>query len=605
MTYSSVSKQDTYIPFPEDISAPVGALSSSSASVEPSAAPKSFSEKYTWPYIKEQLKHNGKSGITVALVNLPLSISLAVAASSTPVSGVVTAFWSGLMMSFFGGSEYNVVGPTGALSGILAHCVLTYGLDSLPYLCILCGLMSFVVYIFKWERYISLVPASVTEGFTLGVAFIIALNQLNFAFGLGKLPRHDSLPENVIETLTHLGEANGAAALTFFLSFTVLLTLIKLMPKVPWVIVISALGILFGWMCTEGVLSINMPTLFTRYGELDLAIISFTPWHSNFLSFNFVGDCLPIVFVAVLETLISAKIADNMTKTKFDRRREVLGISICNVVCGAFGGIPATAALARTALNIKSGATSRLSGFVNTVTVMLLSLVFLRWFKYLPLPVVAAQVCVVAVRMVDPEAIIRLWQYDRPVFWETIVVALICILKDPTVGIVCGMMVSLLLFAESLSAGHREVVIRDEAGNAIGEKGVSVPDDFLPNQPADGQTVYYRIGGQLTHANAEKHAHAIESFAYATTIVISLRYVFHADLEGVLTLGEVVQKLQNQGKRVYLSTINPQVSTYLVNFPWYMEKVRAGEVITENESPIHRRNVVNGVNASPRMGLVN
>ena len=119
------------------------------------------------------LKNNWKSGITVSLVSIPLSISLAVAANATPLMGIITAIWAGLLASILGGSNFNVVGPTGALSGILAIFAISHGADALPGLAIVTGLIIIIFFVFHLEKYIILIPSSVIHGFTLGVAFII------------------------------------------------------------------------------------------------------------------------------------------------------------------------------------------------------------------------------------------------------------------------------------------------------------------------------------------------------------------------------------------------------------------------------------------------
>ena len=130
---------------------------------------------------KARLAANWQSGITVSLVSIPLSVSLAVASQATPVMGIITAIWAGLMAAIFGGSNYNIVGPTGALSGLLAAYALTQGVSMLPMLAIVAGLFVLIAYAARLERFLVFVPASAIQGFTLGVAFIIGLNQLNFA----------------------------------------------------------------------------------------------------------------------------------------------------------------------------------------------------------------------------------------------------------------------------------------------------------------------------------------------------------------------------------------------------------------------------------------
>src|SRR5438552_3649157 len=128
-----------------------------------------------------RIKSNWQPGITVALVSIPLSLSLAIASQAAPIAGIITAIWAGLAASFFGSSNYNIVGPTGALSGFLAAYAMSHGACNLPMLALVSGIFILVAFIFKLERYIKLIPSSTIHGFTLGVAGIIALNQLHFA----------------------------------------------------------------------------------------------------------------------------------------------------------------------------------------------------------------------------------------------------------------------------------------------------------------------------------------------------------------------------------------------------------------------------------------
>jgi MFS superfamily sulfate permease-like transporter len=219
--------------------------------------------------IWSQCQSNWKSGLAVALVNLPLSISLAVAGSGYPSTGVLTAIWAGFLASLFGGSDYNITGPTGALSGILSHYVSSYGVDILPFLALTAGLVTLLVFVLEWEKYVILVPSAVTEGFTLGVALIIALNQLNFVLGLPSSKNKGSLIQNVVENLRDIKEANGTSVIVFALTLTTMLILIKRWPRVPWVIFVSIFGILLGYgMAHDYIRNLNLPSLEKRFGEL-------------------------------------------------------------------------------------------------------------------------------------------------------------------------------------------------------------------------------------------------------------------------------------------------------------------------------------------------
>jgi SulP family sulfate permease len=565
--------------------------------------------KEGWLLTLRRIKADWRAAGTVGLVNLPLSISLAVAADSGPVAGVSTAIWAGLFTSLFGGCVYNIVGPTGALSGILATNVSLYGVDSLPYLAILTGIICLIVFLLKWERYVLLVPSSVMEGFTVGVAFIIALNQINFALGLGEIPRHESFIHNIIESLRYSTETDPWSLGLFLLSVTSLYSLMMTYRKIPWVIVLCTLGIILGYSCSHNYIPFRLQTLQTRYGDLEFELVSWPEFKLSYITIDFFSSALSIAFVALLETLISAKIADTMTKTTFNQRKEVFGLGLANIVTGVVGGIPATAALARTALNINTGATSRMAGILQSVFVLLLSFFLLTYFKYLPLPIVAAVIVIVAIRMVDHHHIVRFWKMDKTVFFLTFFVAAICVVVEPTSGIVVGMVLALLMFSDMTSRIHSELVMTDDDGSKkfvsdkeiqVGEvekskrerkkkhlqelKGVEGEDQeaqpIVPRSEVHKgkNAAVYRISGQLTYINGFAHKKRLLMFRSCDCIVISLRYLYYIDIDGLDALHEVIEQLEKEGKLVLLSGVNLGVSALISKADWFLQMVSDGKV---------------------------
>ena len=201
-----------------------------------------------------RMGQNWKSGLTVALASIPLSISLAVAANATPLMGIITAVWAGIIASMFGGSNYNIVGPTGALSGILASYVLLHGIETLPILAIVSGVIILLVYVFHLAKYIIYVPASVVHGFTLGVAFLIAFNQFNFATGLSGLEVHESFIMNLWESLKHITSIDPATLVVFFLGLIFLFVWGRYVQRFPGPIVLAPVGILLGYFSQKGLL---------------------------------------------------------------------------------------------------------------------------------------------------------------------------------------------------------------------------------------------------------------------------------------------------------------------------------------------------------------
>lgn len=525
------------------------------------------------------LKQNWKSGITVSLVSLPLSVSLAVAANATPLMGVITAFWAGLIAAIFGGSHYNIVGPTGALSGILATYAILYGVGVLPLLAILSGLIILLFYIFRLDKYIIFIPSSVIHGFTLGVAFIIGLNQLNFALGLSGLAQHSHFFENVLESLHHLGSTNGIALSIFAIALGVLLLFSRYLKKIPGAIVVAVFGIILGIATNKGLVPFEIQTLATKFGDLKGSLVQLPVFSLSVVNFSLVKAGFAIALVAILETLISAKIADGMTNTRFHQRKEVLGLGLANIFSGIFGGIPATAALARTALNIKSGASHRSSGIINALLVGIIAIFFLSTFKFLPLPIVAAILVFVAIRMVETGHFVHLYKHDKIAFFVSLFVAFVTIIEDPIVGILIGSTASLLFFVNQLSKAQAEITVNKNKkviSRVIGSKIEKL-------ERIKGDILVYRIAGQLTYVNSQSHIEMVRQLKHAKTVILSLRNLFYIDVDGLDSLGEIVEELQGRGKQVFISGVGEFISVQLQRTSWF-KQLKKSENVFESTS---------------------
>lgn len=512
----------------------------------------------SWSDAKSRLAANWQSGVTVSLVSIPLSVSLAVASQATPVMGIITAIWAGLMAAIFGGSHYNIVGPTGALSGLLAAYALTHGMQMLPMLAIVTGVFVLIAYVARLERFLVFVPASAIQGFTLGVAFIIGLNQLNFALGLSGLPSHATFIQNVLESLRHIGSASLVTVLVFLGFLAALFAFVKWLPKVPGAIVLAPIGILLGYASQTGMLPLGLQTLGARYPDMSAKIFALPTFSFDT---SLIPAALGVALIAILETMISAKIADGMTKTKYNKRKEMLGLGIANVVSGLAGGIPATAALARTSLNIKTKATHSTSAAISSLAIALISLILLTYFVYIPLAVIAAILVFVAARMVEGDVFKRFYRYDRRSLIIALLVASITVYEDPIVGLLLGTVVSLLLFMERLSRGQFDLVVNDKD---VGMVKKIVSEEVVPILSGPSDTLVYSMKGQLAYINAESHITRFQQgLGGYERVLLRLRELSFIDLDGVDAFNEIVEHIQGQGKVVMVSGANPMVHALL------------------------------------------
>lgn len=504
-----------------------------------------------------RLRANWQSGITVALVSIPLSVSLAVASQATPTMGIITAIWAGLLAAIFGGSHFNIVGPTGALSGILATYAIVHGAGALPILALMTGVCILIAYALKLEKFLIFIPGSAIHGLTLGVAFIIAFNQMNFALGLTALEKHEHFVDNLIESFTHINQTDITTFVLFIIFLVAMFLLLRFFPRIPGAIILAPVGILLGYLAQHGNLHFATQTLGSRFPEMSAKLFAMP---ELFFDASLIPTAIAVAVVAILETMLSAKIADGMTKTKHHKRKEMFGLGIANIASGIMGGIPATAALARTSLNIKSGGNHRTSGIVSSVGIALISLLLLSTFTYIPLAVIAAILVFVAIRMVEREHFVRFWAYDKKGFLIAMIVAFVTVYEDPIIGILLGVALALLVFVEKLSHGQFELIIND-ANHKIIDK---ITAEHLDGLTTQGETLVYSIKGQLAYINAASHIARFEQkLNGATNIILRLRELSFIDIDGIDAFDEIVALITSQGKNVYVTGANPLIAELL------------------------------------------
>lgn len=384
------------------------------------------------------------------------SISLGIASGSTPTRGLATAIFGGLSSGFFASSNYNIIGPAGALSGMLMAYSVKWKTDEvLPWMCLISAAFVAAILLLRLQRFVALVPAPVFEGFTFAVAIIIGLGQLNFALGVTPAQKHESFIWNVYESLSALatpGQLKMPSLVVFIVTTPLLLFLMRKYAKVPWTVIIPFLSIFLGWLggvphadevsSDSSLLPLDLLTLKSKYGDLPFHLYQpLKPLHSivpNGNVFLLLLDSAGIAFVAVLETLISARIAASRTGLGFDEAAEVRGLAIAHGVCGITGAIPPTGVFVRTALNTSLGATHRFAQVLQATIVAIISLVALPVFLFLPQATIAAILSVAAARMAPVEYLAQLYREGGTSFWLCIGTAAACVVLDPVYGLLLG-----------------------------------------------------------------------------------------------------------------------------------------------------------------------
>lgn len=535
--------------------------------------------------LKNQLKLNWKSGLTVAFISIPLSLALAIASGATPVQGIITALWAGLIGAFLGGSPFNIIGPTGALSGILISFAITNGSFALPVIAILAGIIIFIFYIFKFDKYIIFIPRSVVQGFTLGVAFIIAFGQLDSILGVTGVVKTENIIENIVATLSHFSEIRWSVFAIFILSVLFIFIWDKLIKKLPGSIIIAFIGIIAAIILNKTNSTYSLTVLSDKFP--DIKPVFFENFYNKFdlsvfMTKKIWATAFAVAVIGILETLLSGQIAKQMTKVPFNRSKEVLGLSIANLGSGLMGGIPATAALARTALNIKSGATSRVSGILSALFLAIIVLFLLTFFKMLPMVIIGAILFVVAIRMSEVKHFIKLIYNEKAAFAITTTVAVITVVEDPITALLVGSFISLLIFVNHVSYGTTEVTLWKDGKL---EETLLSPA-IAKKETLTAELVVYKITGTLTYINMPAHIETVNKIVNNKYIVISLRNAFYADSDGVEYLGELVEILKASNETVYLAGVNDMILKAIENEPFYKQKLTENKIFERTSDAI-------------------
>lgn len=428
------------------------------------------------------------------------------------------------------------------------------------------------------------IPESVAEGFTLAVALIIGLNQLNSITKV-TTTKHAEFYMNVYESIRVFPNADLYSVGFFFINLVPLYYLLTRFGKIPWAIVFTVIGCAFGYLSDAQMLGpIHLSILSSKYPELKRQVfhsINFSNDTANIASFS---TALGVAIIAILESLISARIADGMTGMRHSQRREVLGISIANMACGFTGSIPATAALARTALNIKSGATSRISAVIACCFLLLIAIAVLPVFHFIPFPTIAALLVMVAVRMVNWPKFTHMWKYSKVAFSISIMTCFLCLFGDTIIGLVAGALVAIFISADKLQLGHHDFYRFNGAGGIIQPLPKRPDMEYDENHTGEGESVRYVLNGSLTYINHLAHLYRVQSFvsdpatADVRTATLDLSQVHYVDIDGVDVVHEMIEVLEKKEIRVLVTGVRFEIFRSLSKQDWFVKLMEHGHV---------------------------
>lgn len=480
------------------------------------------------------------AGATVGVVALPLALAFGITTGLGAEAGLVTAIVAGVVAGVFGGSSVQVSGPTGAMTVVLAPVVARYGADAVLIVGIMAGLLVMTAAFLHLGRYLAFVPWPVVEGFTIGIAVIIFLQQVPSALGVAK-PHGDN---TALVAAKAVGEAVHHGHLAALGIVGLVVALMALLPRIhrslpaSLVAVIAATG-------AAGAADLRV----TRIGALphSLPLPSLPSVSATRMSELF-SAALAVAILAALESLLSAKVADGMADTaRHDPDRELFGQGLANIVSPLFGGMPATGAIARTAVNVRSGARTRVAAVTHSLVLVLVVLFAGGLVSQIPLAALAGVLMVTAFRMVEVHnvrAVARATRSDA---------AVLCLTALATVTF------DLIMAVEIGIAAAAVLALRHVARTA---QATPVSTDELdPNRVGsllDEGILTYRLDGALFFGAAQRFLTELTAVSDAKVVLLRLPSLQVLDATGAQALGEIVAELEHRGITVLLKGPRPE-----------------------------------------------
>jgi sulfate permease, SulP family len=504
-------------------------------------------------YGADDLRHDLVAGLTVAIVALPLAMALAIASGAAPEKGLQTAIVAGFLISALGGSRVQIGGPTAAFIPVVFTVIEKFGFGGLLLCTLLAGLMLIAAGLLRLGTLMKYMPQPVITGFTAGIAISIFLSQVKDLLGL----QMGAVPADFMARLStygqHLGDFKGGAIAISLGSVALIIAVRRWRPAWPgFLISVSA--------ATLACVALGLPvdTIASRFGGIPAQLPHFSLPHVPFeRTRELFPSSFTIAFLAGVESLLSAVVADGMIGGRHRSNCELVAQGVANVAAALFGGLPATGALARTATNVRSGARSPLSGMFHAVFLLLFMLVLAPWMGYIPLSALAAVLLIVAWNMAEIESFRHLLQGpvgDRAVLLLTFALT---VMFDLTVAIEVGLVLAAFLFMHRMS----EVVALESHVSMLDED----MDDFAgaakPSQRAQlpAGVEAYQVSGPLFFAVANRLDDVLNQFPQAPRVfILRLRLVPLIDASGVAALRQMVKRCSQRGTRVILSGLREQ-----------------------------------------------
>ena len=503
-----------------------------------------FFKKYVSDLRTEFKGYNGKAfskdlmaGLTVAAVALPLALAFGVSSGADAAAGLVTAIFAGLIIGAFSGASYQISGPTGAMSAILLTLSVKYGIQGVLMAGFISGVILVLAAIFKIGRLVSYIPSPVITGFTSGIAIIIALGQIDNFFGT------KSEGSDAIEKLISYGELGFSPNWTAVIFGASVVLIMLIYPKKLTAYVPSSLASIIIVLIANMIIFPDEPKV-AEVGAIPKSLFTDNALLKSGFDFsnikNLITPAISIAALGMIESLLCGASAGKMKNEKIDATRELVAQGVGNMVIPLFGGVPATAAIARTSVAIKSGGQTRIVSIFHSVTLILSMFLLGGVMSRIPLSALAGVLMVTAWRMNEWEAIKQIFSKKlKESRLQFIVTMIATVVFDLTIAIVAGVVAAMLIFI--LKSSKLEVAVSDVDTDKLVDKGIS-------GDHTRTRVVY--LSGPLFFGTQDILTTKINELKHTSAIVLSMRGVPNIDDSAINELLSIYNELKQKDKNI-------------------------------------------------------
>ncbi len=514
-----------------------------------------------------KIQSNVLAGLTVGVIALPLSMALAIASGVPPQHGLYTAIVAGIVIALTGGSKVNISGPTAAFVVVLLPIVQLYGFGGLLVSGFLAGVILVLMGVARLGQLIEIVPYPVTVGFTAGIAVVIATFQIKDFFGLDIASLDGHYLDKLILLIKSLPTMHWQETLIGLITLGTLILWPRMRSRIPGHLVALITGSIIAWIFSLVINDFSVATIGSRFhyeinGITGSGIPSILPsfdWPWNLsgadgkpIGFSFgllntlVASAFTIAVLGALESLLCAVVADGMSGKKHDPNDELIGQGIGNMIAPLFGGIPATAAIARTAASIRAGGSSPVSAVVHSLFILLAIIALAPLLAYIPMASMAALLLMVAWNMSETKHFIRTLRIAPK---DDIITLLTCflltVLFDMTIAVAVGMGLAAMLFIRrSIDLAEYNVIHSEH------EKDADLPKEI----------VIYDINGPLFFGSAQKAMKNIIKISPEIRVVIlDMSEVTMIDMSAIVAMESIVTNLTSNNVGLIINNLQPRM----------------------------------------------